>query len=363
MCAIVRLLEIFPNELGIIFSKFPPPITKVRPDRQTLLYCDTITDEMKRSVGTLLRKEHLAVHDLVSNTSVAQRIHSHVQQSHVIIPNDTVFSSTVTLLYHYLVTLKPTNDDDQQKKKLLVFFQTTDQVKFYVSVLKTCFGIRVWEMHGHRTQRRRTETMSAFQKSSTGAMFTSDLSARGIRYPGVTDVLQFGLPENIETYIQRAGRVNWDADAETVSNVLVLAELERNFLYKIEEFNVPMNDELQKLVVAGPDAQLAPMIADVRKKVFQKEKVHLSKILNSLYRSVFGFYCHNAKMAKLGVRDKDRLVKFVNDFVAEVGLPRPPVVQVKEAKFWGLQDAQKLRLIRNLPAGSKSSRDHIGVPL
>jgi ATP-dependent RNA helicase MSS116 len=320
---------------------------------------------MQRSVGTLLRKDHLAVHDLISNTSLAQRIHSRVQQSHVIIPNDSVFSSTVTLLYYYLAKLKPTKkyDENQNPKKLLVFFQTTDQVKFYVSLFKTCFGIRAWEMHGHRTQRRRTETMAAFQKYSTGAMFTSDLSARGIRYPGVTDVLQFGLPENVETYIQRAGRVNWDADAENVSNVLVLAELERNFLYKIEDFHVPLNEELQQLVVRGPDAQLAAMIADVRKKVFQQEKVHLNKILNALYKSVFGFYCHNAKMSKLGVRDKNRLVKFVNDFVAEVGLPRPPAVQVKEAKFWGLEDVQKLRLIRNLPAGSKASRDHIGVPL
>jgi ATP-dependent RNA helicase MSS116 len=36
-------------------------------------------------------------------------------------------------------------------------------------------------------------------------LFSSDVSARGVDYPNVTHVLQFGLPASREQYIHRLG--------------------------------------------------------------------------------------------------------------------------------------------------------------
>ena len=41
---------------------------------------------------------------------------------------------------------------------------------------------------------------SEFHEAESGILFTSDVSARGIDYPGVTHVVQFGMPLSRDQY-------------------------------------------------------------------------------------------------------------------------------------------------------------------
>jgi ATP-dependent RNA helicase MSS116 len=62
------------------------------------------------------------------------------------------------------------------------------------------------EIHSRKSQAQRTRSSDKFRKSRSAVMFSSDVSARGVDYPDVTHVLQFGLPPSTDQYIHRLGR-------------------------------------------------------------------------------------------------------------------------------------------------------------
>jgi ATP-dependent RNA helicase MSS116 len=67
---------------------------------------------------------------------------------------------------------------------------------------------RFYELHSKRSQDQRTRASNAFRADSTGAsvLVTSDVSARGVDYPGVTRVIQVGIPPTADVYVHRVGR-------------------------------------------------------------------------------------------------------------------------------------------------------------
>lgn len=69
-------------------------------------------------------------------------------------------------------------------------------------------GGSVYELHSKMEQKARFNCSSAFRQDTSGGaiLVTSDVSARGVDYPGTTRVIQFGIPGNPENYIHRVGR-------------------------------------------------------------------------------------------------------------------------------------------------------------
>jgi ATP-dependent RNA helicase MSS116 len=70
-------------------------------------------------------------------------------------------------------------------------------------------GTRVFEMHSKKTQGGREKTSAEFRAQSGpgySILVTSDVSARGVDYPGVTRVIQVGVPGSKDTYVHRIGR-------------------------------------------------------------------------------------------------------------------------------------------------------------
>ena len=68
----------------------------------------------------------------------------------------------------------------------------------------------VYEMHSQRTMANRTRVSAAFRNDvstrSCAVLVTSDVSARGVDYPGVTRVIQLGVPSSGDVYTHRVGR-------------------------------------------------------------------------------------------------------------------------------------------------------------
>lgn len=62
------------------------------------------------------------------------------------------------------------------------------------------------EIHSRKSQTQRTRSSEKFRNSQSAVLFSSDVSARGVDYPDVTHVLQFGLPPSTDQYIHRLGR-------------------------------------------------------------------------------------------------------------------------------------------------------------
>lgn len=64
-------------------------------------------------------------------------------------------------------------------------------------------GMEVLEIHSRKSQSARNAAAEKFKSLRKGILFSSDVTARGIDVPGVTTVLQVGLPANTEQYIHR----------------------------------------------------------------------------------------------------------------------------------------------------------------
>lgn len=93
------------------------------------------------------------------------------------------------------------------KCKMIVFFSSSKQVHFaYETFRKLQPGISLMHLHGRQKQRARTETLDKFSRAQQVCLIATDVVSRGIDFPAVDWVIQVDCPENVDTYIHRAGR-------------------------------------------------------------------------------------------------------------------------------------------------------------
>lgn len=67
-------------------------------------------------------------------------------------------------------------------------------------------GYKVLGIHGGMSQAERNRAMQAFRKGTLPVLIATNVAARGLDIPDVTDVVNFDMPDNVEEYIHRIGR-------------------------------------------------------------------------------------------------------------------------------------------------------------
>ncbi len=67
-------------------------------------------------------------------------------------------------------------------------------------------GYRVSLLHGGKTQAQRNKTLVAFTSGRTRILVATNVAARGLDIPNVSHVINYDLPEDVETYVHRIGR-------------------------------------------------------------------------------------------------------------------------------------------------------------
>lgn len=88
---------------------------------------------------------------------------------------------------------------------VLVFARTksrTDRVAKYLNG----FGMGVSRLHGGRTQGQRKAALQDFRSGKARIMIATDIAARGIDVTGITQVINYDLPQVPEDYVHRIGR-------------------------------------------------------------------------------------------------------------------------------------------------------------
>lgn len=101
-------------------------------------------------------------------------------------------------------------------------------------------------------------------------LFTSDVSARGVDYLGVSQVIQFGMPDNREQYVHRLGRTG--RGGATGKGWLVLGPFESLFLQELKGVNIPRNDELLDLLESPMEPKTDEMFTDATDKIRNSKK-------------------------------------------------------------------------------------------
>ena len=94
-------------------------------------------------------------------------------------------------------------------------------------------SIGVEAMHGNKSQGARTRALESFRSGRLRVLVATDLAARGIDIDGISHVINYDLPMDVEAYVHRIGRT---ARAGKPGAALSFCSArERNQLRKIEQ--------------------------------------------------------------------------------------------------------------------------------
>ncbi|KAH7921569.1 DEAD-domain-containing protein [Leucogyrophana mollusca] len=208
----------FRDDIDAIMSYLPPT-----PERQTFLFSATVSTQIRQVARSVLDKNHTFIDVVPKDESP---VHAHVPQYHTVLPK------AADQIPHILRLLAHDQLTNPGKSKSMVFLPTARMTQLFATLLrelsKTVLpavrNTRVYEIHAKRTQESRSATSEAFRNDKSGAaiLVSSDVSARGVDYPGVTRVIQVGIPAGTEQYIHRIGRTGRGGATEGRGDLVLL---------------------------------------------------------------------------------------------------------------------------------------------
>lgn len=341
-----RMLDMgFRRELTKI-NQFLPNRQSV--PRQTLLFSATLPSGVREVAN--LSKDARFINTLSEEEA---NTHAHVPQQSLLAPSmSDMLPMTLALLSEEL-TANPTTT------KVIVFLPTARaaglaaevfQSRAITSLLPQHFTIS--EVHSRKSQAARVRATQEFASTQRGILFSSDVAARGVDFPGVTAVYQVGLPASPEQYIHRIGRTG-RAGAQG-HGVILLGQFESFFLQKREMRELPIT------VHPGLTPQSSTQAYDAVRQALLTDVSDESKA--QAYQASLGYYKAEMKTLKWNATD---LVKTINDY-AKNGLlykggtsdVAPPLLAKTVGKM-GIRGTPGLNVVKELP-GSGNGNGNAG---
>ena len=155
--------------------------------RQTLFFSATMPREIRELSTSLLNNPVT-----IEITPVATAAET-VQQSVFMIPQSNKPRLLQTLLAMPEIS------------RALVFTRTKHGADKVLRHLMQA-GIRADTIHGGKSQAKRQRALSDFKTNRLQVLVATDIAARGIDVDGITHVINYDLPVEIESYVHRIGR-------------------------------------------------------------------------------------------------------------------------------------------------------------
>ncbi len=102
-------------------------------------------------------------------------------------------------------------------------------------------GFRATAIHGDMSQRERNTALGALRGGRVQILVATDVAARGLDIEGVSHVIQYGLPQNLEAFVHRSGRTG--RAGQEGSNLILLTARETKqfkFMLRMAKSNLKM---------------------------------------------------------------------------------------------------------------------------
>ncbi|PGH28112.1 hypothetical protein AJ80_00001 [Polytolypa hystricis UAMH7299] len=308
-------------------------------DRQTLMFSATMPREVMRMVERTMKPDFSYI-----NTIPKDEVPTHLK-----VPQRLVFLKglqnqmpALVELAKQRIELHKQDPENVTPFKAIVYYNSTNEVSLAREAFERLRSdpsekfsthpfpdLRVIEMQSKLTQSQRTRNSSDFRRAKNAILFSSDVTARGMDFPNVTHIIQFGTPRDRETYIHRLGRT---ARAnKSGEGWIFLTELDY-FKLRSDLKNLPLKENTS-LAAASADltnpSALDPSVAATlaqTQRAYSETEDHLKA---STYVSTFSF--------NGGFRDKRTLVEMLNELSMHGwGMSEPPAVDPRTADKLGM---------------------------
>ncbi|KAI0860230.1 ATP-dependent RNA helicase MSS116 [Xylaria cubensis] len=296
------------------------PDRAARP-RQAMLFSATVPEYVQKVSGLVLSKEYKYI-STIQKGEIST--HERVPQQLIIAPD---FSDMAAALLGAL--RQERSEVGAEIFKAIVFAPTAGLVNFYTEVLQQFPDMPpILQLHARMTQSKRTNVTEQYRQARSGIMIATDVIARGMDFPAVTNVLQVGIPSDKESYVHRLGRTA-RAGAEGRGTFIISAH--ETWFSKWELKGITFNEHPADLTAQDDIKRIAEQM-DTQGKTYQ---------------AWLGFYKSYVK--RMGW-DNVRLVAEANKFALEgLGAPEVPSLEKSVVGKMGLRGVKGLSVIQNRP--------------
>ena len=171
-------------------------------------------------------------------------------------------------------------------------------------------GYNAESLHGELSQAQRDLTMQKFRQHRTQLLVATDVAARGLDVDELTHVINYGLPDDIESYTHRSGRTGRAGRSGTSISIIHVKEkgkvraIEQQIQKKFVPGILPTGQEicakqLYKVIddiekVEVDEEEIAPFLPEVYRKFDMMEMEDLIKRMVSMEFNTFLNYYKNA---------------------------------------------------------------------
>jgi ATP-dependent RNA helicase RhlE len=174
-------------------------VASLPPNRQTLLFSATMSDEVAQSASQIMRAPKM-----------------------IRVGRDEGLASTIEHIGHLVPAAEKADWLAKFLKRThgtsLVFVRTKRGADKLARRL-AAGGIQCAAMHADRTQSERSAAVEGFKSGRFRALIATDIAARGIDIEGIGHVVNYDVPPSVDAYVHRVGRTG---RAEAVGTAVTL---------------------------------------------------------------------------------------------------------------------------------------------
>ena len=163
-------------------------VATMRNRKQTMLFSATVDSSQEKLIKQLVNNP------IRVNVTSGTRSSDNVDQNIIRIGNnENKFKVLLDLI------------NGSSFDKVILFDETKRSVdRLCKRLLKS--GIKSDAIHGNKSQNYRSRAIESFKRGKVKILVATDVAARGIDIAGVTHVINYQLPQTMDSYIHRIGR-------------------------------------------------------------------------------------------------------------------------------------------------------------
>ena len=144
-------------------------------------------------------------------------------------------------------------------------------------------GYNADSLHGDLSQQQRDYVMNKFRIRNIQLLVATDVAARGLDVDDLTHVINYGLPDDIESYTHRSGRTG--RAGKTGTSIAIIHLKER---HKVREIEKVLNRPFEKGIIPSGakicEKQLFNFVDQVEKVKVNEDEI--KEILPAIYRKL-----------------------------------------------------------------------------